>query len=393
VKSDIANPKRTLLLLLVPLSYLLILIARSSSSMGRLPADPGYDYILAGSERGLGALVLGDPYFHFGARFVGLITSWFPLAYQVLTLSVLVHLVWTGCAVIIAAVVTRESQQKWLGYFSGFLLITAPHASESALGNVGNVKWSMITALVVACCSPTSIHRHPTLISVLAVLTGLTHPLAILCSIPLAVEALRSRRLSRAQLILTGVIIGILVIQVAKVGISSATSGQSVRVTKPWSGMGLFWWSGLVGPLVVSATCITIFLVCQRMSAMPIFALKLALVAGVLSIVSYRMGGIADRYFIAPMSLALMSTLLIQHQLFVKTPLLQRAGWAVTAVLLLVPTLKWFTSGQYLMTPPLWKSEIAQAVNFCEENRFSEVEISSSIYGGNNLDCLYILRE
>jgi hypothetical protein len=125
-----------------------------------------------------------------------------------------------------------------------------------------------------------------------------------------------------------------------------------------------------------------------------LFALKIALVAGTLAMVSYQMGGIADRYFIAPMTLALMATLLIQHQLFVKTPLLQRVGWFVTVVVLLVPTLKWFTSGSYLMSPPLWKSEIARAVNFCEENRFSEVDISSSILsGGNSLECLYILRE
>lgn len=381
------------MMVVLPLSYLLTLIARSSSSMGRLPADPGYDYILAGAERGLGALALGDPYFHFGARFVALITSWFPLAYQVLTLSILVHLVWTGCAVLIAAVVTHESQQKWLGIVSGFLLVTAPHASESALGNVGNLKWPMITALIAACCSPTSIQRHPTLISVLAVLTGLTNPLTILCSIPIAVEALKNRRLSRAEIALTGVIIGTLAIQVAKVGISSAASGQSAKVTIPWRGMGLFWWSGLVGPIVVSATCIIILLVRQRLSTNPLFALKLALTAGALATVSYRMGGIADRYFIAPMSLALIATLLVQHQLFIKTRLLQRAGWTITVVVLLVPTLKWFASGSYLMTPPLWKPEIARAETFCEQNQFSEIEISSSNLGGTTLNCLYILRE
>ena len=385
--------RRTWQFILAPLSYLAILLARSTPSIGRLPADPGYDYILGGSEQGLRALVLGDPYFHFVARLIALVVSWFPLAHQVLTLSILVHFVWTACAVIITAVVTRESQHKWLGYFSGLLLVTAPHASESALGNVGNLKWPMITALIVACCSPTSIQRHPTLISVLAVLTGLTNPLTILCSIPLGLEALRRRQFPRAQLMLTGMIVGTLAIQVAKVGISSATSGQSAKVTSPWGGMGLFWWSGLVGPIVISATCIIILLVRQRVSTTPFFALQLAFVAGTLAIVSYRMGGIADRYFIAPMTLALMATLLIQHQLFVKTPLLQRAGWAVTVVVLLVPTLKWFTSGPYLMTPPLWKSEIARAVTFCKQNRLSEIEISSSTLGGTTLKCLYILNE
>ena len=156
--------RRTWQFVLTPLSYLTVLLARSTPSIGRLPADPGYDYIISGSQQGLRALLLGDPYFHLGARFIALVVSWFPLAHQVLTLSVLVHFVCTGCAVIIAAIVTCESQHKWLGYFSGLLLVAAPHASESALGNVGNLKWPMITALIVVCCSPTSIQRHPTLI-------------------------------------------------------------------------------------------------------------------------------------------------------------------------------------------------------------------------------------
>ena len=122
--------------------------------MGRLPADPGYGYVLEGSERGLQALLFGDPYFHLAARFLAFVTSWFPLAQQVLALSILVHIFWAGCAVVIAAVVSLESHSRLLGYLSGLLLVSAPHASESVLGNVGNVKWPLIAALLIVCCSP-----------------------------------------------------------------------------------------------------------------------------------------------------------------------------------------------------------------------------------------------
>ena len=96
--------------------------------MGRLPADPGYDYVLDGSEQGLSVLTLGDPYFHVGARLLALVTSWFPLAYQAVVLSVLVHVVWSICAVVIANVITTETRKQWLGYLAGCFLVAAPHA-------------------------------------------------------------------------------------------------------------------------------------------------------------------------------------------------------------------------------------------------------------------------
>lgn len=385
--------KRTAFAILAPLSYLAILIARSFSSMGRLPADPGYDYVLDGSEQGWGALTLGDPYFHFGARFIALIVSWFPLASQVVALSVFVHLVWSGCALIIAYIVTHESQQKWLGYLSGLLIVTAPHASESGLGNVGNVKWPIIAALITACCSPTSLSRHPALLSVLAVISGFTQPLTILCVIPLVLESLRNRNLSRNQLILMGVISGTLLVQIAKVGASTAFSGQSTKVTAPWDGMGLFWWSGLIGPFLVSLACCIILLIRQRMSAISLFPFKLAFMAGLLSIASYRMGGIADRYFIAPMSLALIAMFVTQHEVFVTRQRLRILGWIVSILVLSVPTVKWFSSGPYLMTPPNWKAEIARVTQLCATSPSKLVAVSTSAYGGNELRCSYILND
>lgn len=88
---------------------------------------------------------------------------------------------------------------------------------------------------------------------------------------PLVLESLRNWNLSRNQLILMGVISGTLLVQIAKVGVSTAFSGQSTKVTAPWDGMGLFWWSGLIGPFLVSLACCIILLIRQRMSAISLF--------------------------------------------------------------------------------------------------------------------------
>jgi hypothetical protein len=171
VNSGPDNSRVSLLPYLVPLSYFLILATRSYPSVGRLPADPGYDYVLDGSEQGLSALTLGDPYFHVGARLLALVTSWFPLAYQAVVLSILVHIVWSICAVVIANVITMETRKRWLGYLAGCFLVAAPHASESGLGNVGNVKWPLLAALLVVSGSRSSIQTFPKSVALLAVTT------------------------------------------------------------------------------------------------------------------------------------------------------------------------------------------------------------------------------
>lgn len=385
--------RRTPIAVLVPLSYFLVLMARSYTSLNRLPADPGYDYILDGSELGLRALALGDPYFHFGARFIALVVSWFPLESQAVVLSTAVHLVWSGCAVLIAAIVTRESRQKWLGFIAGLLLVAVPHASESALGNVGNVKWPIIAALLVACSSPAALARHPVLLATLAVVAGFTQPLTILCVIPPVINALYSRRLSRKQLLFISLIIGTLAAQVAKVGISRATSGQSNKIVSPWEGMGLFWWSGLVGPILISLVCCAILLIRQPKIATSLFPFKLALMAGLLSIATYRMGGIADRYFIAPTALALIATFTTQSQLFAKKPTLRRLGLFISLMALTIPSTKWFLSGPYLLTPPPWSVEIARATQICANDDARSVAVSVSALSSTELECSYILNE
>jgi hypothetical protein len=104
------------------------------------------------------------------------------------------------------------------------------------------------------------------------------------------------------------------------------------------------------------------------------------------------MGGIADRYFIVPMTLAVVALFITVQQLFAHMPKWRMAGTVALLIGLAIPTTKWFSSGPYLMTPPIWKSEVNQATQFCRANATAMVTVSSSVHGGNELACSYILR-
>ena len=221
-------------------AYLLILLARSRKSIAYLPSDPGYGYIYAASQDGVSALIQGDPYFHLVARLLAWIDSWFPLTAQAVVLAVMVHLVWTLSAVIIANVLRKETESRVISVLAGLLLVIAPHASESSLGNAGNVKWPLLAASLVLCNSAEFLATRPRLTAIFIAATGLTNPLTVLCLIPLAMSwssHARHRRVILGMGILVAVVLSANII---KVGVGNAASGRNSKVTSPWADMGLF---------------------------------------------------------------------------------------------------------------------------------------------------------
>ncbi|NBY56816.1 MAG: hypothetical protein EBQ57_00470, partial [Actinobacteria bacterium] len=361
---------------------------RSTQSIGRLPADPGYGYVSEALDRGVMALWSGDPYYHVAARAVALIVSWFPLASQAIVMTLIVHMVWSLCSVVIAVTTHRESSQIVVGVVTGLLLALAPHASESGIGNVGNIKWPMLAALVVVCASTKLRYQDLIWITPLAIITGLTQPLTVLALIPLMIQAVDTRRVTRTTATLALLVVGSIALQLQKVGLNAATTGQSTKVTRPWGGMGLFWWSGLTAPIIVAIAVALVWLWLRvRKARQSTFPLTLALMAIAIAVMSYRLGGIADRYFIVPMTLAtiaalqltmLLTRLLPRHKVF----LLCALGIGV-----FVPTAKWFSTGWYLTSGPTWQAEIARARSTCETDNPEKVEVNISPSGTVELRC------
>ena len=375
-------------------AYFLILLARSRESIAYLPSDPGYGYIYAASQDGVSALIQGDPYFHLVARLLAWIDSWFPLTAQAVVLAVMVHLVWTLSAVIIANVLWTETGSRVISVLVGLLLVIALHASESSLGNVGNVKWPLLAASLVLCSSAEYLAIRPRLTAIFIAATGLTNPLTVLCLIPLAMSwgsNTRHRRVILGMGILVAVVLSA---NIVKVGVGNAASGRNSKVTSPWADMGLFWWSGLMGPIAVSGASLVIALVLYRRKPQLCGLIsRLAITAIVLPIASYQLGGIADRYFVAPLTISLIAASLCCLLFSQVTSRLFPLAVFALAVAVVIPSAKWFSSGWYMTSGTTWSDGVTSAKIACASNVQQVVALPLSPDNSEEVDCEYILRE
>ena len=372
-------------------AYLAVLFARSTGSFTRFPADPGYLYIQEAADKGFASLTFGDPYFHIAARALAWLTSFAPLAWHAVVLSTLVHLVWAACAVCVAYVVSLESLPKWIAALAGLLLVSAPHASESSIGNIGNIKWPLLAAAIVICSSAhITTFRQIRVIGLLTV-TGLTQPIAILCLFPLLYLGIKESGARRALFPLAFSLLATSALQIVKVGLPAATTGRSEKITEPWDGMGVFWWSGLLGPIVLG---ISVFVLLQTLPSGSLrqTSTNLSVLSVVLTSVSYLMGGIADRYFVGPLTLACIGGLLALSGLgFISNR--SRSVVVMLAIsLLMIPTGKWFFASHYLTSGPKWSTEVQEARELCKQVPQSVVRLE--VAGGSTveLDCEYVLR-
>ncbi|MEY4401894.1 MAG: hypothetical protein RL072_1759 [Actinomycetota bacterium] len=374
-------------------AFLAVLLGRSAHSLTRLPADPGYTYIEDAVRDGLRSIFYGDPYFHVLARGLAWLTSLAPLQWHAALLSSLVHFVWAMSAVCIVWVISLEKLPKWVAVLAGFLLVSAPHAAESSLGNVGNVKWPILAAAIVVCSSRQVAQLSKPGFVVLLLTAGFTQPMTLICVIPLLRLSFEYKELRHRTLTLASLILATFALQLTKVGLSSASSGRSGKVLTPWTDMGIFWWSGLLGPLTVSVASFALLLVGKRQSiVVRTIATDLGFLSILLAGISYVMGGIADRYFVAPMTLALICGLLAVCDLKFTHPHLKRVVSLALLVVILIPTTKWFPTSPYLSSGPPWSAEVSKARGLCSRSSIRNIEIQISAGSFVTLDCEFILR-
>jgi hypothetical protein len=369
-----------------------LLLIRTRHSIDKFPADPGYDYIYSAATTGIRSWFNLDPYIHFAAHFLSWIVAFLPLNYEAVGLTLLNHVAWGLCSVGMFYALKADlvsSSSRLMGALS---LVLVPVASESGLGNVGNVKWPLM-ALALVICSGNSIHRLKKTTVAVLILTGLTNPLLPVALVPLALQYRAIDQTERRKLVMpTVLILMTFLIQAIVVGASSLGSGRGdSRILKPWPGMGIFWWYGLVGPVILSAG----FLILNRglrLGPQSQMMTRIAYTVPTLAFLSYFYGGIADRYFIVPMVLSWITSTFLVIEVSRSTSWFRRTLVCGAFIVgFVVPAAKWFNSSWYLTSGPTWSSEVARTVDACRLGAVNEV---FQIGAGNQteLPCRYILQ-
>jgi hypothetical protein len=316
------------------------------------------------------------------------------MRFEAVILGSAINLVWVGSAFVIFKTVLSQTRNLVLSAISGSLLILSPAAMESSLGSYGNVKWPLTVALACVFCAPSLLQERFKSILLAVFLIGMSTPMVIFCAFPIIYWAARKMIARNVVFAILGLISITTLLQVlASGGISRAAKGWSDSRIFSLDGLGLFWLYGQLAPLAISIATAIIILT-KRIQGEPTSSFSLCLTVTSLCILvsSFYLGGIADRYFVAPLVLssigfaAILWTKPMSGQFSIEKVLL--VGFLVTS---LIPAIKWFESGWYLTSGPKWSAEVEKAHDFCSKVGAQKVILSLSPSGDVEMDCSLII--
>jgi len=366
-----------------------ILLFRTVRALDRFPSDPGYKYVYSSTTDGVASWFELDPYLHFGAHFFSWLASFSPLEYQAFVNSILVHFLWSFCAIGILLALRSERVNKRIAIVCSLLLAISPVAAESSLGNVGNIKWPLLVLAIIVASSSTLV-KHPGWWSVYFALTGLTNPILPIVLLPMFIRFGRSPRAEQRRLWLPVLsVLSVFIVQSVLVGLSGLGSGAGgTKVFEPWSGMGVFWWYGLTMPSLLGLSVLVAVPV-LRVRPAPTSVLAIATSAPTLAVVTYFYGGIGDRYFVGPLTLAGIASVALATQWMHHIPKLVRFGGIMSVVVVLaLPAVKWFGASWYLTNGPSWSSAVETARQACASN-LQSVTVPIGAIDSMELPCSY----
>ena len=371
--------------------YSIVIFARGWAAIDRIGADTGYTYVPDAVNENLWVLFKPFPeYFEISGRAAAELVAIFPIRYHAIASSAVVNFIWVGLGLFIYAIISQETHSKMLSSLAGLALIVTPHASESSIGNIGMIKFPLTAAVAIAFCSSRAIIKYPKMILVVALVAGLSQPILLVISLPL-LWFLRSKDRELRQKVsnLLIVVCGTFIMQIFKVGLGKAVEGRSGSSVKSlWPGMGLFWYSGIFFPtiFVLSIMALDTFDLAQFRRFKQIrYFLCISTIA--LTVSCFILGGIADRYFVAPMTLAWICGILLIVDFIHEVKRLRVFAITTAIIFAAVPVAKWFGAGWYLTSGPTWTSQIDQAEESCIENPKVIIELRVSPSGYSEVTC------
>ena len=98
----------------------------------------------------------------------------------------------------------------------------------------------------------------------------------------------------------------------------------------------------------------------------------------VITVSSYLLGGIADRYFVAPSTIVAIGMVVLLAELRKRKVRENKLVILAFSMLLFVPTVKWFFVAPWLRSGPAWSVQIKSARESCDDGAISAVELVTS---------------
>ena len=357
-------------------AYFAVVLLRSWRGLDRIPTDPGIDFLIS-KKQFFDYFFSTSPYLHFDTSLGSTAAGIFPLRLLGLATNLISHMIFAFCAVGVFLALKQLGIREWVGRIGGLVLVLSPWAAQSTLGNYANVRWPIITASLIVIASEVA-REQPSQwrIFLAAVLAAIVNPIAIVITIPVAVSMLIRRSIPRR---IAGLVAAPPVVILCLNLVLTNGSGHSARVERLWDGVGLFWSTGLFLPALIALVGIVILLLCKpERNELNIFGLSVFCSSIAIALLSYRLGGIADRYFVAPAALAGIGMVVVLFEAKLRWILFRAAALGAVVLLVLIPSIKWFAVFPWLTSGPTWSQQIDDARRRCEAGNITGASLLTS---------------
>jgi hypothetical protein len=368
--------------------FFLIGLARLRGGVFRIPPDPGFDILRqARPIFRFSFFDVSGSYLSIAPRIISKVAAFFPVELSAVIAATSTLIIWAVAATICTLGIHRQTSSIPTSAICGFFCIANPAAGESSIGNYGNAIWQMFVVGTIVYGSAELIRKHNISVSIFSVILGLSHPWSIIMLIPLLGALTNSSSIERRSLIRVICLVAATFIIQVIVFINTGDSAKRTGVTYWWSDMPLFWSFNLMFPPLLMF--LVLFLSAfnqQRIAPYRLLPVQIATVGLSVAMVCFIQGGIADRYFVAPMTLAICSIGILFEQSVGRLRVVTRLVFFSTILIVGVGSIKWFTAGPYLNSGPTWNSEIIRLKAECESNQSDKINAQLSI-GTADLMC------
>lgn len=357
-------------------AYFGIVLLRGWRGLDRIPSDPNYGYFLS-EKQFFDLFFWTSPYLHFDSPLISSAVGILPIRLHALAANLTSHTILALCAVGIFLALKRLNIREWVGSLGGLVLVLSPWAAQSTLGNYGNNRWPIITTSLIVIASEVT-RKQPSQwrVFLAAILVAIANPIAIVVTIPVAISILIRRSVSGR---IAGLVTAPPVVVLCFNLVLTNGSGHSARVERLWDGAGLFWSTGLLLPGLVAIAGIVILLLCKsERNELNIFGLSVFCSSIAISLLNYRLGGIADRYFVAPAALTGIGMVVVLFEVKLRWIIFRLAVLVAVGLLVLIPSIKWFTVFPWLTSGPPWSEQVDDARQRCAAGDIRGVPLLTS---------------
>jgi hypothetical protein len=391
-------------LLALYLIFFVVYLVKIRHSMFFIPADPGIDYWIDANRGWLENLtILADGQLVVGYKIIANSISVLSPRSHALAMGIVIAGLWALGATFIARFYSKVTNHLMWSMTIGLLVILAPAASESQLGNIGGTRWLLY--LVVALMISNTDQYFKILMSnrrlfglaVLILLLGLTNPISFALIPGLAVTYFwqwrsLSARMSKFNLMVIGLILLTIAIQLFSVLQTDREIGRKSTATYfLWSGAGFYWKFIVFAPIAVVGVVLFLLQRNHRHIAHSRTILLLCIQSASIYIATYVLAGISDRYLIAPYVLSFVALVVLVSEIGVRKRKFDSIIMVTSLAVALLASILWFSASTYLTSGLSWSNQIDNVVEQCSTDREASVQLVFSDGNPNDVPCDYIL--